>query len=640
MYKSCYDDELRNGSGGPRGGIQDSSRGYDTASLFLTNNFISERGNEFNFTYTLVSKNCYKCTPTNITTLAFNTTYDIEVSTTFPLTLGVLRDDSNQSSVCKPVTHHFREGSIFTYIVTHNSSKPHHIQCYLGMLEKGDHAFLPIVYAAATIVPLAFIWMILVGSYKVAYDRGIFKYFHFSLADRLTHRDLGLPRPPDPSIKRYHGTATTKDESQPILSSSYNSSVNAGRPAQDRITGEVIILRDTEQSSKPKRLVSLDAFRGMSLVVMIFVNYGGGGYWFFDHSIWNGLTVADLVFPWFVWIMGVSLVFSFHGRRKDSFLKTLYQILRRTVILFAIGLFLNASASRPLSQLRIPGVLQRFSITYLVVATTELLTAPLYKKKKFLCWKPLRDVTSNWVQWAMIIIFEALWLMLTFLIHENGCPRGYLGPGGFAEHGRYRNCTGGAAGTIDRWLLKNQHLYDSPTAKDLYQLHLNYDPEGILGSLNSVVLCYLGVQAGKTLLHFRGKHLSILGRFLIWSIVLGMLGTLLCLGQKNAGLIPLNKNLWSLSFILVMAGTGYLVLALFYLTIDTLRLWNGSPFRFPGSNSIIVYVGHSLLEGYFPFSVYNQEKTHLTFLASNLVAVSLWILISYYWHCIEFFVKI
>ena len=81
----------------------------------------------------------------------------------------------------------------------------------------------------------------------------------------------------------------------------------------------------------------------MSLTIMIFVNYGGGGYWFFNHSVWNGLTVADLVFPWFIWIMGVSLVFSFHGRRKDTFLQQLFQILRRTIILFAVGLFLNTS---------------------------------------------------------------------------------------------------------------------------------------------------------------------------------------------------------------------------------------------------------------------------------------------------------
>ncbi len=80
-----------------------------------------------------------------------------------------------------------------------------------------------------------------------------------------------------------------------------------------------------------------------SLVIMIFVNYGGGGYWFFAHSKWNGLTVADLVFPWFVWIMGVSLVFSFSGRSQDPLWRKLYQIVRRTVILFGLGLLLNSN---------------------------------------------------------------------------------------------------------------------------------------------------------------------------------------------------------------------------------------------------------------------------------------------------------
>lgn len=83
--------------------------------------------------------------------------------------------------------------------------------------------------------------------------------------------------------------------------------------------------------------------RRFSLVIMIFVNYGGGGYWFFNHSAWNGLTVADLVFPWFIWIMGVSLVFSFSGRSQDSLWSKLYQIIRRTIILFGLGLFLNTN---------------------------------------------------------------------------------------------------------------------------------------------------------------------------------------------------------------------------------------------------------------------------------------------------------
>ena len=136
-------------------------------------------------------------------------------------------------------------------------------------------------------------------------------------------------------------------------------------------------------------------------MIMIFVNYGGGGYWFFDHSCWNGLTVADLVFPWFIWIMGVSIVFSYKSRRKDSLQSRLYQIVRRSIILFCLGLFLNNGGSLSLSlslshslqkifslslvlagfslsHWRIPGVLQRFAISYFVVALTELITSELH----------------------------------------------------------------------------------------------------------------------------------------------------------------------------------------------------------------------------------------------------------------------
>lgn len=108
-----------------------------------------------------------------------------------------------------------------------------------------------------------------------------------------------------------------------------------------------------------ERVSSLDAWRGMSLGIMIFgnrskfpfflnqqsnvllVNYGGGGYWFFSHSAWNGLTVADLVFPWFIWIMGTSMALSFRKVESQPKLSVLYKIVRRSVILLALGLFMN-----------------------------------------------------------------------------------------------------------------------------------------------------------------------------------------------------------------------------------------------------------------------------------------------------------
>jgi heparan-alpha-glucosaminide N-acetyltransferase len=120
----------------------------------------------------------------------------------------------------------------------------------------------------------------------------------------------------------------------------------------------------------------------------------------------------------------------------------------------------------------------------------------------------------------------------------------------------------------------------------------------------------------------------------------GGLGVVLCEGQKNEGMIPLNKNLWSLSFILVMGGSAFVLLAALYFIIDVILWWNGAPFKYPGMNSILVYVGSEILQGYFPFSWQQQSNSHLDLLFANLIAVGLWILIAYYWFRIDFFVKI
>ena len=112
---------------------------------------------------------------------------------------------------------------------------------------------------------------------------------------------------------------------------------------------------------------------------MIFVNYGGGGYWFFNHSPWNGITVADLVFPWFVWIMGVSIVYSFRRRKQDSFLSRFYQVIRRSVILMALGLFLNQGQSSDLVSLKSDYVPINFHYVEVIVlfCTLELLMCTL-----------------------------------------------------------------------------------------------------------------------------------------------------------------------------------------------------------------------------------------------------------------------
>jgi hypothetical protein len=127
---------------------------------------------------------------------------------------------------------------------------------------------------------------------------------------------------------------------------------------------------ESKKKAEPKtsgggsRLHSLDTFRGISLTLMIFVNYGGGGYWWLDHSAWDGLTVADLLFPWFMWIMGVSMALALKSRRSANQSKgvMLKQIGSRALKLATIGLCLGVSL--PFSTWRFPGVLQYFAFSY------------------------------------------------------------------------------------------------------------------------------------------------------------------------------------------------------------------------------------------------------------------------------------
>jgi heparan-alpha-glucosaminide N-acetyltransferase len=104
--------------------------------------------------------------------------------------------------------------------------------------------------------------------------------------------------------------------------------------------------------------MAVDAFRGFVVCLGIFVNYGGGGYWYFNYSRWNGLTFADLVFPWLLFVMGLSTTLSLHAQRKMLAKRSQMtgKVILRCVRLFALGLFLNNG--RDLGNWRVTGVLQ------------------------------------------------------------------------------------------------------------------------------------------------------------------------------------------------------------------------------------------------------------------------------------------
>src|SRR5205807_9306490 len=127
------------------------------------------------------------------------------------------------------------------------------------------------------------------------------------------------------------------------------------------------------------RLTSLDVFRGITIAAMILVNNSGDGkhtYWPLEHAAWNGWTPTDLVFPFFLFIVGVSMVFSFASRtaRGDSRKTLLLHALKRSAIIFALGLFLYAYPTFNWHTARIPGVLQRIAVVYLIASALVLYT--------------------------------------------------------------------------------------------------------------------------------------------------------------------------------------------------------------------------------------------------------------------------
>ncbi|XP_047488331.1 heparan-alpha-glucosaminide N-acetyltransferase-like isoform X2 [Penaeus chinensis] len=390
--------------------------------------------------------------------------------------------------------------------------------------------------------------------------------------------------------------------------------------------------------AKKQRLKSLDTVRGISIVVMIFVNYGAGRYWFLEHATWNGLQVADLVFPWFLWIMGVCIPMGLQSaiRRNVPKKKTFFRIVKRSLKLFLLGIVLNSLGGWVYLDLyRIPGVLQRFAICYFVTAGVALALSPKeppqYQSNVGIAFSDLLQLFPQWVVHILIVVSHTL---ITFFLPVPGCPTGYLGPGGVAllQDGEPSpQCIGGAAGEVDRWLLTASHIYQNPTARGVYSSGA-FDPEGVLGSLTSIFQVFLGMQAGMVL-QCHKTHRGRMVRWLLWSVALGAIGTGLCGASMNDGVIPVNKNLWSLSFVMVTSCFAFFLLAFCYLLVDVWGVWSGAPVFQAGMNSIFLYVGHNVAYNLFPwhYSI-GHMNTHLEFLAETLWGTTLWVLIGLYLH--------
>ena len=274
--------------------------------------------------------------------------------------------------------------------------------------------------------------------------------------------------------------------------------------------------RAAAAKAKPERVLSLDTFRGFALCFMLFANFDGGRYWYFDHARWNGLTVADLLFPWFVFMSGVSAAMSFASERRRGATASALALKSavRCLKLLALGLFVVNSPTY-LPGLRAFSVLSYFAMSYLCIGLVDALVPVLGSGSSggddaagatsstaapaTLAGALYADFGRYALQWGVMGVVAAVYLLLRFALPVPGCPTGYAGPGGLADQGAYpASCVGGAAGYLSVLLFGAAHSYAQPTCADTYQCGA-YDPEGAMGALMAAWMAWLGLSAGRML---------------------------------------------------------------------------------------------------------------------------------------------
>ncbi|XP_030843136.1 heparan-alpha-glucosaminide N-acetyltransferase [Strongylocentrotus purpuratus] len=402
-----------------------------------------------------------------------------------------------------------------------------------------------------------------------------------------------------------------------------------------------------ERNDKPTptstRLKSVDTFRGVAIMLLAGGAYGDGHYWFVSHAIWSGITVADFMFPWFVFIMGTSIHLSINillskGQSYPSIYK---KLVSRSITLFIMGVCIQPH--NDFRTLRIPGVLQRFGITYFIVSSSYLLSRRLQARRTERTgqyYMMFRDVI-DYLELPLAVCCMGIQVLVTFILPVPGCPLGYQGPGGplVGENGELTNCTGGASGYIDRLFFTEAHIIPKPRCARIYHSTLSVDPEGILGTFNSIALCVFGLQAGK-ILHLHSTVRGRMVRLLLWGSLLISCSAVLSKCHMADGWIPINKTLWSVSYIFLTGGLAFMIQALFHILIDVTNFWNGAPLIFAGMNSILIYIGVDIMSPYLPFSWTPLVGNHTEYAILGAWSLVLWLVIAYIFYRKKIFLRL
>ena len=296
---------------------------------------------------------------------------------------------------------------------------------------------------------------------------------------------------------------------------------------------------------KSERLISLDVFRGMTIAGMILVNHPGSGDYVYAelaHAEWNGCTFADFIFPFFLFIVGVAITLSLSKRKESGANKTkLYiQIFRRSFIIFLLGFILGLVPSFSFENIVYTGILKRIAVVYFFTSIIFLNTS----------------LKTQSIMFASFLLIY--WGLLT-LVPVPGI--------GEANLGKETNL----GAWFDR-LLMSGHL-----------AHETWDPQGVLNTLPAILTSLLGVLTGYLLKSDKDQLTKTVYMFAAGNV-------LLLAGYVFDFWFPINKNLWSSSFVLFTGGFALNIFALCYWFIDIKKYtWWTKPFLVFGTNAITVY---------------------------------------------------
>ncbi|HXG94011.1 MAG TPA: heparan-alpha-glucosaminide N-acetyltransferase domain-containing protein [Blastocatellia bacterium] len=315
---------------------------------------------------------------------------------------------------------------------------------------------------------------------------------------------------------------------------------------------------------KTERLVSLDVFRGITIAGMILVNNPGSWSYVYpplEHAKWDGWTPTDLIFPFFLFIVGIAITLSLGGRieRGASRARMIPRILRRAVTLFALGLCLSGFPFYHFSTIRIPGVLQRIAVCYLFASIIFLFT-------------------SIRAQAAIATVLIAAYWMIMKLVPV---PASYVeqviaksADPNVTDPSLYIAQNANIAAYVDNTLLHG-HLWSQTKT---------WDPEGLLSTIPAIATALLGVLVGHWLKSSRSAKEKITG------LILGG-ATGIVAGEIMNVWFPINKNLWTSSYAVFTAGMAMLFLALCYWLVDFKGYKRvAMPFVIYGMNAITVFV--------------------------------------------------